>query len=125
MHQPTFTRAFEAEADIKARRIVQLGTSDGAALQADADSATKIVERPIGIAAELDVSKGATADVHLSGIADCVAGGVVKPGASVKADAQGRAVATNTAKDFVVGVALTEAGAAGDIVPVLIAPQRI
>jgi len=125
MHQPILTRAFEAEAAIRARRIVQVGTRDGAALQADASSDTTIAERAIGIAGELDVPEGVSVDVHLAGIADCEAGGAVVRGSSVKADAKGRAIATSTANDFVVGVALEAATAAGDIIAVLIAPQRI
>ena len=125
MHQPTFTRAFKAEAAIHARRIVKLGASNGDALCANVASATTIAARPIGVAAELDVPEGVTVDVHLAGIADCIAGAAVTRGSSVKADAQGRAIATTTAADFVVGIALAEATAAGDIIPVLIAPQRI
>ena len=125
MHQPSFTRAFEAKAAIKARRLVQLGASEGAVVQADAASDTTIAERPIGLSAELDVPKGGTVDVHLAGIADCETGAAVARGSSVKADAQGRAIATASAGDFVVGIALAAATAAGDIIPVLIAPQRI
>lgn len=125
MHQPIFTRAFEAEAAIKARRLVQLGASEGAARQADATSDTTILERPIGISAELDVPAGGTVDVHLAGIADCAAGAAVARGSAVKADAQGRAIATDRAGEFVGGIALAAATAAGDIIPVLIAPQRI
>ncbi len=125
MHNPTLTRAFLAGGTIKARRIVQIGTADGAVIQADADSDTTIAERPIGISSEVNTASGATVDVHLAGIALCVAGGAVTRGASVKADASGKAVATETGNDFVVGIALTSAAADGDIIPVLIAPQRI
>ena len=125
MHSPILTRSFEAGGAIGARRIIQIGTADGHVVQADASSDTTIAERPIGVSDELGAKSGARVDVHLAGIADVVAGGAVARGSSVKADATGRAVATATASDFVVGVALTAATAAGDIIPVLLAPQRI
>ncbi len=125
MHNPTLTRAFKAGAAIKARHIVQIGTADGAVIQADASSDTTITERPIGISAEIDAKSGRAVDVHLAGIAFCVAGAALARGSSVKANATGKAVATTSAKDFVVGIALTAAGKEEDIIAVLIAPQRI
>ena len=125
MHHPVLNRALEAGAAIKARRFVQIGTSDGAAVTADADSDTTITGRPLGISADVDVPEDGTVDVHMPGIADCVAGAAVTRGSSLKADGAGRAIATATARDFTVGIALEAAAAAGDIIPVLIAPQRI
>ncbi len=125
MHGPSYTRAFKAGGAIKARRIVQIGAADGAVVTADASSDTTIAERPIGISDELGAAEGATIDVHLQGIADCVAGGAIARGSSLKSDATGLAVATSTKYDFIVGVALAAAAAKGDIIPVLIAPQRI
>ena len=125
MHSPIFTKAFEASGNIAKRRIVQVGTRDNSVLRADASSDTTIAERPIGICAELGAKTGETVDIHLLGIADCEAGAAITRGSSVEADATGRAVATTVANDFVVGIALAAATAAGDIIPVLIAPQRI
>ena len=125
MHSPIFTKAFEASGNIAKRRIVQVGTGDNSVSRADASSDTTIAERPIGICAELGAKTGETVDIHLLGIADCEAGAAITRGSSVEADATGRAVATTVANDFVVGIALAAATAAGDIIPVLIAPQRI
>ena len=125
MHSPIFTKAFEASGNIAKRRIVQVGTKDNSVSRADASSDTTIAERPIGICAELGAKTGETVDIHLLGIADCEAGAAITRGSSVEADATGRAVATTVANDFVVGIALAAATAAGDIIPVLIAPQRI
>lgn len=125
MHSPILTRSFEADGAIAARRIIQIGTADGHVVQADASSDTTIAERLIGVSDELGAKSGARVDIHLAGIADVVAGGAVARGGSVKTDAGGRAVATSAANDFIVGVALVAATAAGDIIPVLLAPQRI
>ena len=125
MHSPILTRSFEAGGAIAARRIIQIGTADGHVVQADASSDTTIAERPIGVSEELGAKSGARVDIHLAGIADDVTGGAVARGGSVKADAGGRAVATSAANDFIVGVVLAAATAAGDIIPVLLAPQRI
>ena len=125
MHSPIFTKAFEASGNIAKRRIVQVGTKDNSVSRADASSDTTIAERPIGICAELGAKTGETVDIHLLGIADCEAGAAITRGSSVEADATGRAVATTVANDFVIGIALAAATAAGDIIPVLIAPQRI
>ncbi|WP_420010953.1 DUF2190 family protein [Tateyamaria sp.] len=125
MHGPLYTRAFEATGNIAKRRIVQVGTKDNSVVRADAASDTTIAERPIGICAELGAKTGETVDVHLLGIADCEAGAAIARGSSVEADATGRAVATTTTNDFVIGIALAAATASGDIIPVLIAPQRI
>ncbi len=125
MHSPVLTKAFEAGGNIARRRIVQVGTKDNSVVRADASSDTTIAERPIGICAELGAKTGETVDVHLLGIADCEAGAAITRGSSVEADASGRAIATTTGNDFVVGIALAAATAAGDIIPVLIAPQRI
>lgn len=126
MHNPTLTKNFTAGGVIAARRIVQVGRTVGQVIQADAASDTTQAERPLGISDELG-AKAASGriDVHLAGIADVEAAGAVPYGATVKADSQGQAVATTAANDFVVGIALDAATTAGDLIPVLIAPQRI
>jgi len=125
MHSPILTKAFECSTNVVKRRIVQIGTKDGAVSQADATSDTTVNERPIGIAAELGAKTGETVDIHLAGVVDCEAGASIVRGATVKADSIGRAVPALATNDFVIGMALVRSQAAGDIIQVLIAPQRI
>lgn len=62
---------------------------------------------------------GAAARVQLNGTAKVVAGGTISVGAWVTADSAGKAVATTTAGDVVIGKFLgTAAAASGDIIEV-------
>lgn len=124
MHCPTFTRAFEADGAIAARRLVYTSGLAKAKI-ADATSDTTIAKRPIGVSAEVAAASGDRADIHLAGIADVTSGAAFTVGATLKADGTGRAVTTSTANDFVAGIALQAAGSAGEIVPMLIMPHRI
>ncbi len=125
-HSPVATVSFKAFGDVAARRIVRLRTSKGGeAVQADADSARTAGERPIGISGEVATGAGQILDVHIAGIADLEAGGAVMRGTALKPDAEGKATATDTTGDCVVGIALEAATAAGDIIPVLLSQHRM
>ncbi len=104
-----------AAGGVAARRIVKFGVADG-----EIATAASAADHAIGVSEKLDAAAGQVADVILDGSAEVVAGGAVAAGASVTADAQGRAVAA-AAGQVAVGFALASASAAGDIIDVKIA----
>jgi len=64
---------------------------------------------------------GAAALVRFIGTTKVIAGGTINPGDRVTTDSAGKAVATTTDKDVVLGTAiLNAAAAAGDIIEVLL-----
>ncbi len=131
------TKNFIAEAAVTKRRIVKFGGSDTAV-----EPATGPGDALIGIAAELGAAADGRIDVHLAGIAEVEAGGVIARGDLITAGADGKAVAAtrhthteNAAAAYTqdadtgagsvvstIGVALQGAGAAGDLIRVLIQP---
>ena len=119
MHHPILTRAFTASAAVAARRIVKL-TGDG-----EVAPATAARDAVIGISAEVAGAKDGRVDVHLAGIATVEASAAIGRGALVTAAADGKAVATTTAGNAAIGRALDAATAAGDLIPVLLAPSQL
>lgn len=107
---------------IEAFRIVKFdGTTKTAVLKASAAT-----DAPIGVAEGIDIAASGRVDVVLSGLTKVVAGAAFNPGAYLASDASGRAVAAAPAagtNNGIVGVAIEEATAAGDIVEILVAPQ--
>lgn len=61
---------------------------------------------------------GEQADIRFLGTSKVVASGSISAGAWVTADSSGKATATTTDKDFVIGQALEAAGADGDIIEI-------
>lgn len=107
---------FTAGAEVKPYRIVKFGSSDKAAIQA-----TAATEALIGISDQLGAdAAGDPLDVIRSGLAEVEYGGNVTRGDWLTADSQGRAVATTTAGDNVIGRA-EQSGVSGDIGSVMIA----
>ena len=120
MTMPSLIRTFTASNSIGQNRIVQV-TTNGQVSQAAGNTASMIgvCIQPGGVAA------GQLCDVILDGIAEVVAGNNFNAGALVTADGQGRAVAASAAAGTnirVLGVALQNSSALGDIIPVLLAP---
>lgn len=95
MHHPTFTKAFLAEAAITARRIVALGSADGAVTPGTGPG-----DPVIGIAAETDAPLGQTVDIHLSGTALVEAGAAIARGQPVTAMADGKATVGGVRQGF-------------------------
>lgn len=69
--------------------------------------------RPHGVSLE-NIAIGVTGDVQIDGKAVVESGAAYTKGATLTADASGRAIATTTSGDFVIGIALDAAGAAGE-----------
>lgn len=109
MRTDGLTKAFNAGGAIPARTIVKPHSTAGEVV-AGAAGADKL----IGVSTEVDAATGDRVDVHLGGIAEVIYGGNIAAGDLITSDANGHAVATTTANDRVIGIAMT-AGADDDI----------
>ena len=110
--------SFKAGATVNINRFVKLNTTAGEVIQGAAG--TDIV---IGVAA----LGGAAADnipVQMAGKAKVTAGAAVALNAQVTSDATGRAVTVATG-NTAAGLALQAAGAAGDVIEVLLATPNV
>jgi len=105
--------AFKATSDLSTKQfyIVKLDSTENVAVLASAAT-----DKLIGVLLNKPKS-GETMDVYArnaSGTGKVIAGGDITVGAYITSDGDGKAVATTTARQQVLGIAL-EAAAAGDI----------
>lgn len=98
-----------AEAAVNRYRICKFGTGDKTVIQAAAAT-----DKLIGVSCQINSGINDTCDVWRSGIRKVVYGGTVAKGDLLTADANGKAVATTTASDRIIGVAEIS-GVADDI----------
>lgn len=121
MSNPTLIKSYVAEAAVLPYRVVKFGTADGQVVQAAAAA-----DASFGVADNLGQgTAGARVDVAVDGIAEAEAGAAVARGALVSVDSSGRvitAAASAGANVRVIGVAMSAAGAAGEIILVSIKP---
>lgn len=106
---PGMTKTMLAGAAITKARIVKFGADEDHVIQGAAatDNLIGVADTVGALAAEENI------DVHLEGIATVEYGGTVAAGAWLTSDATGRAIATTTAANQVIGRALV-AGVVGD-----------
>lgn len=121
MSNPTLIKSYVAEAAVLPYRVVKFGTADGQVVQAAAAT-----DASIGIADNLGQgTAGSRVDVAVDGIVEAEAGAAVARGVLVSVDSSGRvitATASAGANVRVIGVAMSAAGAAGEIILVSIKP---
>lgn len=121
MSNPTLIKSYVAEAAVLPYRVVKFGTADGQVVQAAAAA-----DASFGIADNLGQgTAGARVDVAVDGIVEAEAGAAVARGALVSVDSSGRvitAAASAGANVRVIGVAMSAAGAAGEMILVSIKP---
>ncbi len=79
-------------------------------------------DRVLGVCLQTVAASGDAAPIRVLGVAKVVASAAISAGAVVGTTATGTAVTKSSAGDLVVGVALEAAGAAGDIISVLLQP---
>jgi hypothetical protein len=117
---PMLTKSRTAEGAIPASRIVTMGTTES-----QVTLATGAADALIGVSQSVvDAADTETVDIHFVGIVDVVAGGAITAGAWVTATTGGKAAATTTAGDELIGTALTSAAADGDIIEVVLSTSR-
>lgn len=114
-------KSFFAGGAIAQFRIVRFGANNTQVLQASAgaDAQIGVCHQPGGAAS------GERVDVVVNGLCDVEFGAAVTRGALLMADAQGRAITAAAAAGTNVrtlGVAMTDAAAAGDIGQIMISP---
>ncbi len=120
MSNPTLLKSFTAGAAITAFRLVKLSAAETVILSA---AATDLF---IGVANEVAAASGERQDVILNGIAFIEAGAAFALGAYIGSDASGRGITAAPSagvNNRVIGIALEAAGAAGDVVRVLVNPS--
>lgn len=110
MRNEVFVKTFTATTPIEPYRIVALGAADGVVIQSASATAINLGTSNI-IGADTDAMR---CDVVMTGIAEVEYGGNVTRGDLLTADADGKAIATTTAGNIVIGRALIS-GVAGDI----------
>lgn len=117
------TNTFTAGGAIGANILVKPHSTAGQVVAAAAAT-----DKIIGVAYIADPDGAAAAgeviDVVQGGIAECRAGGSIAAGDLLTSDASGRVVATTTAGNRIIGVAMKLA-ASGDIIPVLVSPGSV
>lgn len=119
MPNPSLIKSYVAEAAVLPYRIVKLGTADGQVVQA-----TAATDAAIGVSDNLGQdTAGYRVEVVHNGIAEVTAGAAITRGALVMADSSARvitATASAGANVAIVGRALNSAGAAGEVINVLL-----
>jgi hypothetical protein len=101
--------AYKAEAAVFRYRICKFGVADKTFAAAAAAT-----DKLIGISGQLDTDINEDGDVWRSGIRKVIYGGVVVKGDLLTSDATGRAIATTTALNRIIGIAEIS-GVADDI----------
>ena len=113
------TKTFLAGAAVAANRIVKFGADALNVIQGAAAT-----DKLIGVSDNLGAASGETIDVILDGIALVKCGGTVAFGDLVTSDATGQALATTTAGNRWIGVAM-EGGVSGDVIGIRLVPGLI
>jgi len=112
-------KTYYAGAAIAASRIVK-GGADETKVVVGAAATDKL----IGIGDSLGSASGETLDVIIDGIALVKAGGTIAVGDIITSDGTGQALATTTAGNRYIGIAI-DPGVSGDLIGVRIAPGLI
>lgn len=112
--------AIPANADLSASqfRIAVVNSSEKAAIAAAATA------KIIGVLYNKPAAADVAAQIAISGVARVTAGGVVAAGDLLTSDANGKAIATTTTGNVLIGRALT-AGADTQLIEVLLAPGTV
>lgn len=118
-NEGTLQKTFYAGATVAANRIVKPG-ADNTKVVVGAAATDKL----IGVSDNLGAASGETLDVILDGIALVKAGGTVAMGDLITSDATGQGVATTTASNRIIGVAMEDA-VSGDLFGVRLSPGSV
>lgn len=119
MSIPGFIRSYEAAAAIAAYRIVRFSDAANSSKVGVASAAGQGL---IGTTGKVGASAaGQMVDVHRSGLNPVQLGGTVNAGDWLTSDANGKAIATTTVGNHVIGRA-EQPGVAGDVIDYFAAP---
>ena len=115
---PLLIRSYEAEAAVEPYRIVMFSDED---VSSKISPATDNLDRLAGTTGKIGGGIGAMVDVVKAGIGQVTLGGTVKAGDKLTSDANGKAIATTTEGDRIIGFA-EQPGVANDIIDYFCAP---
>ena len=118
-NEGTLQKTYYAGATVNASRIVKPGADNTKVVQGAAAT-----DKLIGVSDSIGGASGETIDVILDGIALVKAGGSIAMGDLITSDSTGQGVATTTASNRIIGVAMEDA-ASGDLFGVRIAPGSV
>ena len=118
MRQEGLTKTMLTVSAVAANRIVRFSAENTAV------AASAATDKLVGISDNVGGDANDTVDVILDGIALVKLGGTVAFGDLVTSDATGQGVATTTAGNRVIGVAM-QGGVTGDLIGVKLSPHLI
>lgn len=116
MRNDTLIKTFRAPTPIEGYLLVTFGSADGEVAAASAST-----DALIGVTTQIGTQDNGACDVVMAGVTEVKAGAAVSRGDVLTANATGYAVPSSEATDRVVGIALTAAAEAGDIISILVA----
>ncbi len=116
MRNDTLIKTFHAPTPIDGYLLVTFGGADG-----EVAAATAATDALIGVTTQIGTQSHGACDVVMAGVTEVKAGAAISRGAVLTADANGRAITSSQATDRVVGMALSAAAEAGDIISILVA----
>lgn len=93
-------------------KVGKLNSTGQVAVSAAATTGVGIIQN--------DAASGETALIQLSGISKAIAGAAIVPEAMLASNTTGQVATTTTANNNVIGLALTPASAAGELIHILI-----
>ena len=122
MSNRILTKTYVAEGATPRRRIVRFGTGKGSVTlgAAATDDLVGVTDHTA------DTASGARVDVHRAGLVEVEAGAAFAKGKPLTTDGTGRAIAAAPAAGAnvrIIGLSEAAAGAAGDVVDVMLAPS--
>lgn len=112
------THTFLANADLSASQFcaVKLVNASGTAQAAVATQN----DRTIGVLQNDPDAQGRAATVAVNGVTKAKAGAAITAGAALTVDNTGRVITVASSTEFEIGIALKSAGAANEIIPILL-----
>jgi len=119
MSNPILQKNYIAGGAIPAFTVVKLSADNGVV------AAAAVSDALIGVSSDIAAASGERCDVIVSGIANVLAGAAITRGALLTVDSSGRAVTAAPAagtNNRIIGTALESAGAANDVIRVLVNP---
>lgn len=116
MRNETLVKTFNTASAVGAYLVVTFGAADGVIEQANAAT-----DPLIGVTTSIGTQSNGRCDAVVAGITHAKAGAAVTRGAVLTVDASGRVIASSQATDRIIGIAMSTATAANDIISILVA----
>lgn len=122
MSNPTLQKSYIAGGAIPAFTVVKLSADTGVV------AAAAVSDFSLGVSGDIAAASGERCDVIMSGIANVLAGAAITRGALLTVDSSGRVVTAAPSagvNNRIIGIALEAAGAANDVIRMLISQGSV